>query len=85
MTPLHWAVQNGHKMVAELLLKNGAEVKVSNKFSISPQDTARQINKWEILELLQSKSKYNLRKLCNIYFFKVMKMNRRPRRLQTIL
>jgi len=54
MTPLHWAVQNGHTALVELLLRNGAHVNVRNKFDLSPQDIAYQINKLEIVELLQA-------------------------------
>lgn len=54
MTPLHWAVQNGHTAMVELLLRNGAHVNVKNKFDLTPQDIAYQINKLEIVELLQA-------------------------------
>lgn len=54
MTPLHWAVQNGHTEMVELLLQNGAHVNLKNKFELTPQDIAYQINKLEIVELLQA-------------------------------
>lgn len=54
MTPLHWAVQNGHTAMVELLLRNGAHINIKNKFELTPQDIAYQINKLEIVELLQA-------------------------------
>lgn len=53
MTPLHWAVQNGHTAVVELLVRHGAHTDVKNKFDLTPHDIAVQINKLEIAELLQ--------------------------------
>ncbi|ERL92223.1 hypothetical protein D910_09542, partial [Dendroctonus ponderosae] len=53
MTPLHWAVQNGHTAVVELLLRNGADISTKNKFDLTPQDIALQIDNMEMVELLQ--------------------------------
>lgn len=52
MTPLHWAVQNCHIRVIEILLKNSAQTDVVNKFGLTPADIALQLNRLDLLELL---------------------------------
>lgn len=52
MTPLHWAVQNCHVEVIEILLKNFAQTDVVNKFGLTPADIALQLQRLDLLELL---------------------------------
>lgn len=53
MTPLHWAVQNGHADIVTLLLRHGANPDVINKFGKSPVDISIEVNRLDILHLLQ--------------------------------
>lgn len=54
MTPLHWAVQNGHLQVAEYLISNGAQMDVQNKFNLTPLAIAQQIERTDIEEYINS-------------------------------
>ena len=53
MTPLHWAVQNGHISVVDLLLRSGAEISAKNKFDLTPHDIAEQIGRSDISQLIE--------------------------------
>lgn len=53
MTPLHWAVQNGHAEVVAMLITYGATINVVNKFSLSPLDIAYQTGRNDIAELIR--------------------------------
>lgn len=52
MTPLHWAVQNGHAEVAAMLISYGAITNVANKFNLTPIDIAHQIKRADIVEII---------------------------------
>lgn len=53
MTPLHWAAQNGHIDVVEILLRNGANSDLVNKFDKNPGNIAIEINRLDILQSIQ--------------------------------
>lgn len=53
MTPLHWAAQNGHIDIAEVLLRHGANSDLLNKFDKSPGNIAIEINRLDILQSIQ--------------------------------
>lgn len=53
MTALHWAAQHGHREVAELLLKYGADVHSLSKFDKTPFDIAMDTSNTELMILLQ--------------------------------
>ena len=55
MTALHWAAQHGHREVAELLLKYGADVHSLSKFDKTPFDIAMDTSNTELMILLQVK------------------------------
>ncbi|KAJ8914582.1 hypothetical protein NQ315_017287 [Exocentrus adspersus] len=52
MTPLHWAVQNGHLDIVAYLINNGAEVELQNKFNLTALQIAQQINRSDIEEYI---------------------------------
>lgn len=52
MTPLHWAVQNGHLQVVEYLISNGAQMDLQNKFNLNPLAIAQQIERADIEEYI---------------------------------
>ncbi|CAH0553271.1 unnamed protein product [Brassicogethes aeneus] len=52
MTPLHWAVQNGHAEVVKILIEKGCCTTEQNKFNLTPMDIASQLNREDLLELL---------------------------------
>lgn len=52
MTPLHWAVQNGHIEVVNLLVKYGALIEVPSKFDVTPVMIAQQTGRSDIEEIL---------------------------------
>lgn len=54
MTPLHWAVQNCHTDVVELLLRQGAQKDLINKFDLAPMDIAIQCDRKDIMNLINS-------------------------------
>lgn len=56
MTPLHWAAQNGHVDVVKVLLKHYAQTSVVNKFDLTPADIAAQINRLDIVSLINKRS-----------------------------
>ena len=53
MTPLHWAEQEGHKDMAELLLANKAEVNAKDKNGWTPLHYAAAYGYTEASELLR--------------------------------
>lgn len=53
MTALHWAAQHGHREVAELLLRYGADVHCLSKFDKTPFDIAMDTSNTELMILLQ--------------------------------
>lgn len=54
MTPLHWAAQNCHAEITELLIKYGAAADLVNKFNLTPADIAQQMGRMDIAELIMS-------------------------------
>lgn len=52
MSPLHWAVQNGHAEIVSMLISYGANTNITNKFSLLPMDIAHQINRHDIIEII---------------------------------
>lgn len=54
MTPLHWAAQNCHSEIAELLIKYGAATDLVNKFNLTPADIAQQMGRIDIAELIMA-------------------------------
>lgn len=52
MTPLHWAVESGDPQCVELLLRQGADVNVENKFDKSPLEIASDKGNTDIYEML---------------------------------
>lgn len=54
MTPLHWAVEKGHKSIARLLLKHNADVTVTSKFGKTPIALAVLTEQADLLEELES-------------------------------
>jgi uncharacterized protein len=54
-TPLHEAVGQGHAMAVQYLLDHGASPDAQNEFGETPLDKARQANRHDIVELLQSR------------------------------
>lgn len=54
MTPLHWAVQNGHLQVVEYLISNGAQIDIQNKFNLSPLAIAQQMERSDIEEYINN-------------------------------
>ena len=55
MTPLYWAVYNGHKNVVQLLLDEGADPNKADNEGISPLLNAAFQNYQDMAELLISK------------------------------
>ncbi|XP_022825407.1 uncharacterized protein LOC111355628 [Spodoptera litura] len=53
MTPLHWAVQNGHAAAAAELLRAGADPTLRNKFRKSPLELARRLRRADLVRLLE--------------------------------
>ncbi|KAA8591914.1 hypothetical protein FQN60_017288, partial [Etheostoma spectabile] len=53
MTALHWAAQHGHREVAELLLRHGADLHCLSKFDKTPFDIAMDTSNTELMILLQ--------------------------------
>lgn len=54
MTPLHFAVENGHIAIVELLLKHKADIRVKNVYNETPFDLARNTNNKSILDIFNS-------------------------------
>ena len=52
-TALHWAVQFGHKEIAELLIAKGAKLNVQNSLGYTPLDLAAMNDNKEIADLLR--------------------------------
>jgi len=53
MTPLHFAVVDRHKEVAEVLIANGADVNAKTARGLTPLDLAKRAEHREIVELLR--------------------------------
>lgn len=54
MTPLHWAVQNEHEEVVRLLMARGCDTSQANKFNLTPIDIALQLNRNDLVEILNT-------------------------------
>jgi ankyrin repeat protein len=52
MTPLHWAVEKGHREVAGILLKSGANPTSRNKLFLTVLDTAEEKGDDDLVNLL---------------------------------
>ena len=52
-TPLHCAVEAGHKKISQLLLDSGGHPFASDRFNDTPFDIARVYKREEILEVLE--------------------------------
>lgn len=52
MTPLHWAVQKGHKNIAKLLLQHGGDPNIMSKFSKTPITLAVELEQNDLVEEL---------------------------------
>lgn len=52
MTPLHWAVQKGHKSIAKVLLQHGADPNAMSKFSKSPITLAVELEQNDLVQEL---------------------------------
>jgi ankyrin repeat protein len=52
-TPLHWAAENGHKAVVELLLAHGADLSARDHFNFTALDLALKAGHVESAELLR--------------------------------
>ncbi len=57
LTPLHWAVNGGHKDVVELLLERGADVNTGRDINATPLQTAKRLGESEIVALLEAYQK----------------------------
>lgn len=55
MTPLHWAVEQGHQDVIQLLLENGADPNALSKFQKTPVSLAYERGRIDFVSLLQQK------------------------------
>lgn len=55
IAPLHAAASNGHKEIVEILLANGANINIVNKFSCTPIYFAAALGYTEIVKLLLGK------------------------------
>lgn len=53
MTPLHWACQNGHEDCVQILVQYGADRHAVNKFDKTPESIAFDINRMDIIQMLQ--------------------------------
>lgn len=53
MTPLHWACQNGHDDCVQILVQYGADRHAVNKFDKTPESIAFDINRMDIIQMLQ--------------------------------
>lgn len=53
MTALHWATEHGHRAVAELLVKYGADTHAMSKFDKTPFHIAVDKGNTELMLLLQ--------------------------------
>lgn len=58
MTPLHWAVQNGHEEVVKLLLEHNAQPDILNKFDLTPADIARQNQRQDLIDILTTNDSF---------------------------
>ncbi|XP_055307855.1 putative ankyrin repeat protein RF_1087 [Sitodiplosis mosellana] len=54
-TPLHYAAINGHKNVAELLIKNGAKVDIRNHANLTPRQLAAENGHNDVAKLFIGK------------------------------
>lgn len=54
MTPLHWAVEKGHKSIVRLLLKHNADVSIVTKFGRTALAIAVLTEQADLLEELES-------------------------------
>lgn len=52
-TPLHWAAENGHKPVVELLIGHGADLSARDQFNFTARDLALKAGHAELAELLR--------------------------------
>lgn len=54
MTPLHYAVEQGHVELVQFLLINGADKNLKDDNGDTPADTAKLLNKEDILVILNN-------------------------------
>lgn len=55
MTALHWAVAHGDTNIAKLLLENGADSTIRNSYGNNPLETALEMDRQAIAEMLGNK------------------------------
>ena len=56
-TPLHQAIERGHKKVAQLLIENGADIYAMNNDKLTPLSIAKKAGNQKMIEILNKGKK----------------------------